>query len=167
MIRYIVYVCLGAGAIFLQTTFLALWPSELLRFELLWLLVLFLAFATPFSQSAAIVISLGFMADLSGSPFVGFFAIVYFLFTAFLRVFMAHMFVETMWARLLWVGLLTLAVLCVEWGMLKLMGQGSGLRAYIMAYGILQSLVTMATSIVVMPLLDRVEGTIAKQYRGL
>ncbi len=160
MTRIIVYLFLGFMALFLESTLLSSWPSETLRFDFVWILVLALAFSSTLAESGFIIICLGLMEDISGTPFLGFFATIYFTFAAVLRAFIAHMFVETLWARLLWVGIITILAYALEWGLLELVGRSQGLRSYLITYAPLQALVNMVLAAILLPSLDRLDGLI-------
>ncbi len=157
MLRIIAYLIVGFFALLLESTLFASWPSVTLRFEFVWILVLFLAFSSPLNECGPIAIGLGLMEDITGAPFLGFFATVYFSFAVLLRAFIAHMFVETLWARLLWVGIFTLLALSLEWGLLAAMGRSEGIQSYLLTYALLQSLVNMVVAAFFLPLLDRVD----------
>lgn len=166
MLRFIVFVLLAAVALLLQTTWLSPWPSQTLRFEFVWIIVLYLGFATNLTESGLTVITLGFMEDLTGTPFIGFFASIYFLFFILLRSFITHMFVETLWARLLWVGILSLLATVAEWGLMAAVGQGGGIRPFLLTYGLLQSLVNMVVAAILFPLFDRLDGMLYNRVHG-
>jgi len=163
MLRYLVFLALALVAIIFESTDLATWPTEALRFELLWIMVLYLGFSTSLLEGAVTVLTLGFLTDLAAGPFVGLYATVFFLFFALLRGFIAHMFVETLWARLLWVGILSVAANAVEWCLLMAMGEGSGMRNFIWSFGLLQSVMNMLVAAFLFALLDRVEGHLYKR----
>lgn len=157
MLRIGVYLVLGFLAIFLQSTVFSSWPSETLRLELVWILVLSLAFSSTLAECGGLIVFLGLMEDLAGTPFLGFFVTIYFLLASLMRAFIAHMFVETLWARLVWVGIFTLLAFVVEWGLLAAIGYGSNLRGYALTYTLLQGLVNMVLAAIMLPLLDRLD----------
>lgn len=160
MVRILVYFLIGFFALLIESTVLASWPSSTLRFEFVWILVLFLAFSSPLSECGLLVIGLGLMEDITGAPFLGFFATVYFAFAVLLRTFIAHMFVETLWARLLWVGIFTLLAMTMEWGLLAAMDKSEGIQNYLLTYALLQSLVNMVVAAFLLPLMDRVDDLV-------
>lgn len=165
MIRFIVYITIGFLFLFVESTWLAAWPSKSIRLELVWILVLFLGFSMTLRESGFIVISLGLMEDLIGTPFMGLYAAIYFMFVALIRSFSAHMFMETLWARLLWVGILTVFAMIMEWMLMAVLGQSEGIGSFVLAFGLLQGLMNMLLAAIMLPLLDRCEGFIFAHTR--
>lgn len=158
MVRYLVFVSLAVLAVIVEGTHLATWPTQALRFELVWIMVLYLGFSTSFLESALTVLTMGFVTDLAAGPFLGLYATIFFLFFALLRSFIAHMFVETVWARLLWVGILSVTANAVEWCLLAAMGKESGMQSFLWSFGLLQSVLNMFVAIVLFAVLDRIEA---------
>jgi len=147
-------------ALLLESTLLSSWPSNGLRFDLVWILVLFLAFSSPLIECGLIILCLGFMEDLSGTPFIGFFATLYFFFAVLLRAFIVHMFVETLWARLLWIGIFTLFAFMAEWCLLIVIREDVSLPGYLLSYALLQAPVNMVAAAFLLPFLDRLDDWI-------
>lgn len=157
MLRAALFIALAFLALYVETTFLSSWPSANLRFDLVWLIVIYLALSAPLSQCGPLAIMLGLMEDMAGAPFLGFFATVYFCVVVSLRAFMVHLFVETLWARLIWVGILTIMALLLEWGLMALMGMADGIRTLFLTYVLFQSLINMVVAALFFPLLERVD----------
>ena len=158
MVRYLVFVGLAVLAVIVESAHLAIWPTQALRFELVWIMVLYLGFSTSLLESAATVLTMGFLTDLTAGPFFGLYATIFFLFFALLRSFIAHMFVETLWARLLWVGIFSVMANAVEWCLLAAMGKEGGMQGFLWSFGLLQSVMNMFVAIILFAILDRMEG---------
>jgi len=158
MLRYFAFLFLAFLGLLLESTWLSGWPSETLRFDIVWVLILYLGFTTNLHESGLLVLSLGLMADIAGSPFLGFFATVYFAIFCLLRSVIAHIFVETLWARLLWVAILSLLATFGKWGLMAVMGRGPDIDHFLLTYGLLQPLVTMVLAACLFPLLERIDG---------
>lgn len=153
---FVIFFVIGFFGVFLESTLVAAWPSQTLRLELVWVLLLYAAFSWPLTICGALAIALGFMTDLAGTPFLGLFASIYFVTVVILRAFIAQMFIETLWARLLWIGIFTLLASVMEWGLLECISRAEGLRNYLLVYTVPQCLFNMVLAAFLLPLLDRV-----------
>lgn len=163
MLLFVVYLALCFLALFFNSTVFSNWPTAYVRFEFIWILVLYLAFTKTLGKCGLLVICLGLIEDIGGAPFLGFFATIYFFCAVLLRTFISHMFVETLWARLLWVGIFSFLALLLEWGLLEGVSESQGLRNYLFPYVFLQSIMNMVLAAVQIPLLDRLEDFMGKK----
>lgn len=160
MIRFLLFFSLMLLALFLQGTWLFAWPAATLRFEWVWIGVLYLAFTTPAEEGSLLVLLVGLVEDLWASPFIGFFASIYLFYFALIRIFIAHLYYETLWARLLWVGVISVFATMTEAGLLGLMGRAAAAQSFLMSYGFIQSGFNMLVAAVCFPLLDRLQKAV-------
>jgi rod shape-determining protein MreD len=156
MHRFLLLLGIGFVAIYLESAILAAWPVPSLRFELVWVILLFAAFSSPLLVCGPLAVLLGFMKDLAGTPFLGLFASIYFFGIIVLRAFIQKMFIETLWARVLWIGIFTILASAMEWGLLEIAHYGEGLRQHMIVYTVPQCLLNMLLATLLLPFLDRV-----------
>ncbi len=163
MIRFFLFLLIALIALLLESSWFAAWPTDRWRLELVWLLVLYLGFSVSLREGAILIILLGLIEDLWGTPVLGFFTTLYLLFFILLRTFIANLYVETLWARLMWVGAVSLLATLVEEGLMSLLGMGTGLHRFFLTHGLVQALFNMIAAAVLFPLLERLERAFSIQ----